>query len=61
MDYEDILITSEQNIPENGYGDITKGFFDILKKKANVECQPAKKALREMWSKFYEVCLYYLK
>lgn len=54
MDYEDILITKEQNIPENGYGEITKGFFDVLKKKVNIENQHAKKVLRDMWGKFYE-------
>ncbi|CAH0714859.1 unnamed protein product, partial [Brenthis ino] len=55
MDYEDILITPQQNCPENGYGKVSRSFFDIFKTRNNVQNRHAKKALRDMWDDFYEV------
>ncbi|CAH0714858.1 unnamed protein product, partial [Brenthis ino] len=50
MDFEDILITNQQNIPENGYGEDSVNSPDASKYKA-------KKELRNVWSKFFEVSL----
>ncbi|XP_064074746.1 uncharacterized protein LOC113403429 isoform X1 [Vanessa tameamea] len=59
MDYEDILITKEQNSPENGYGwegQKWKSFFKMFKTvdQSSQKHQAAKHAMREMWSDFYE-------
>ncbi|XP_064072136.1 uncharacterized protein LOC113395948 isoform X2 [Vanessa tameamea] len=56
MDCEDILITKDQNCPENGYGEKKAG-NDFKKFKADPtsqSIQTAKRNLREMWAEFYE-------
>ncbi|XP_050347313.1 uncharacterized protein LOC126771460 [Nymphalis io] len=54
MDYEDILITKEQNCPENGYGEReARNDSKMLKADPTTQSIQSKQALREMWAEFY--------
>ncbi|CAH2098141.1 unnamed protein product [Euphydryas editha] len=55
MDYEDIIISKQQNCPENGYGEESKDLVKRLKKDQEAEeKRAAKYALRELWAEFYQ-------
>ncbi|KAJ8708616.1 hypothetical protein PYW08_009998 [Mythimna loreyi] len=60
MDYEDILITEEQNIPEHGYGEevTPTTCLNVLKNTYVRNNTSAKHMWRQMWSEFYQVHSY---
>uniref|UniRef100_A0A2A4JIY8 Uncharacterized protein n=1 Tax=Heliothis virescens TaxID=7102 RepID=A0A2A4JIY8_HELVI len=60
MDYEDILITEEQNVPEHGYGEevTPTTCLNVLKNTYVRNNTSAKHMWRQMWSEFYQVHSY---
>ncbi|PZC76090.1 hypothetical protein B5X24_HaOG205168 [Helicoverpa armigera] len=60
MDYEDILITEEQNVPEHGYGEevTPTTCLNVLKNTYIRNNTSAKHMWRQMWSEFYQVHSY---
>ncbi|XP_026730312.1 uncharacterized protein LOC113495662 isoform X1 [Trichoplusia ni] len=60
MDFEDILITEEQNVPQNGYGEevTPTTCLNVLKTTYVRNNQSAKHMWRQMWSEFYQVHSY---
>ncbi|XP_023935079.2 uncharacterized protein LOC112043753 [Bicyclus anynana] len=60
MDYEDILITEQQNCLENGYGEevTPTTCLNVLKTTYVRNNQSAKHMWRQMWSEFYQVHSY---
>lgn len=60
MDCEDILITEEQNSPENGYGEevTPTTCLNVLKTTYVRNNQSAKHMWRQMWSEFFQVPSY---
>ncbi|XP_075985988.1 ADP-ribosylarginine hydrolase CG3568-like isoform X2 [Anticarsia gemmatalis] len=60
MDYEDILITEEQNCPDNGYGEevTPTTCLNVLKTTYVRNNQSAKHMWRQMWSEFFQVPSY---
>ncbi|CAB3226178.1 unnamed protein product [Arctia plantaginis] len=60
MDYEDILITEDQNCPENGYGEevTPTTCLNVLKTTYVRNNQSAKHMWRQIWSEFFQVPSY---
>ncbi|XP_068624152.1 uncharacterized protein [Battus philenor] len=60
MEYEDILITEQQNCLENGYGEevTPTTCLNVLKTTYVRNNQSAKHMWRQMWSEFYQVHSY---
>ncbi|CAH2058298.1 unnamed protein product, partial [Iphiclides podalirius] len=60
MDYEDILITEQQNCLEHGYGEevTPTTCLNVLKTTYVRNNQSAKHMWRQMWSEFYQVHSY---
>ncbi|KAL0860635.1 hypothetical protein ABMA27_009985 [Loxostege sticticalis] len=60
MDYEDILITEQQNCLENGYGEevTPTTCLNVLKTTYVRNNQSSKHMWRQMWSEFYQVHSY---
>ncbi|RVE45026.1 hypothetical protein evm_010344 [Chilo suppressalis] len=60
MDYEDILITDQQNCLENGYGEevTPTTCLNVLKTTYVRNNQSARHMWRQMWSEFYQVHSY---
>ncbi|KAG7296535.1 hypothetical protein JYU34_020324 [Plutella xylostella] len=60
MDYEDMLITEQQNSPENGYGEevTPTTCLNVLKTTYVRNNQSTKHMWRQMWSEFYQVHSY---
>ncbi|CAH2098143.1 unnamed protein product [Euphydryas editha] len=60
MDYEDIVITEQQNCLENGYGEevTPTTCLNVLKTTYVRNNQSAKHMWRQMWSEFYQVHSY---
>ncbi|KAJ0171931.1 hypothetical protein K1T71_012694 [Dendrolimus kikuchii] len=60
MEYEDILITEQQNCPENGYGEevTPTTCLNVLKTTYVRNNQSARHMWRQMWAEFYQVHSY---
>ncbi|XP_022117825.2 uncharacterized protein LOC110995123 isoform X1 [Pieris rapae] len=60
MEYEDILITEQQNTSENGYGEevTPTTCLNVLKTTYVKNNQSAKHMWRQIWSEFYQVHSY---
>ncbi|XP_052743885.1 uncharacterized protein LOC112043752 isoform X2 [Bicyclus anynana] len=52
MEYEDILVTEEQNIPKNGYGIKGWRLVDVFRSK---DARERNLMWRRMWAEFYDI------
>jgi hypothetical protein len=60
MEYEDIMVTEQQNQPRNGYGLHASASASVSASAAAfAECPPARAAWRALWADFYQVSQYY--
>lgn len=61
MDYEDIVITEQQNCLEHGYGEevTPTTCLNVLKTTYVRNNQSAKHMWRQMWSEFYQVRIFW--
>lgn len=62
MEYEDIIITEQQNTLENGYGEevTPTTCLNVLKTTYVRNNQSAKHMWRQMWSEFYQVSVNFM-
>lgn len=63
MDYEDIVITEQQNCLEHGYGEevTPTTCLNVLKTTYVRNNQSAKHMWRQMWSEFYQVRIFLIR